>query len=115
MVKIVDNAVPAAAPTVQVEAPGHAAMWDDVKLAASADPKGVPALSYRWDFGDGTMQQGRRVSHSFDKAGKYTVRLKVEGVDGIPAEKEVTITVNGEREIGPPTRYEEQETNTVRQ
>jgi alpha-galactosidase len=115
MVKIVDNAVPAAAPTVQVDVPDHAKMWDDVKLSATADPNGVPALSYRWDFGDGTTEEGRQVTHSFDKAGTYTVRLTVEGVDGVPAEKRATVTVSGEREIGPPTRYEEHETNTARE
>ena len=115
MVKVVDASVAAAASTIQVEVPNHAKVWDDVKLSATADPKGVPALSYRWDFGDGTAEDGRRVTHSFDKPGTYIVRLKVEGMDSVSAEKEATITVNGEREIGPPTRYEEQETNTVRQ
>ena len=92
LLKIVDNAVPAAVPNVQVAVPDHAKIWDDVKLVATSDANGVPALRYHWDFGDGTTEDGRRVTHSFDKAGTYTVRLKVEGVDGVPAEKQASIT-----------------------
>jgi PKD repeat protein len=65
----------------------------------------VPALSYRWDFGDGTSEQGRQVHHAYTKAGNYTIRLMAEGMDGIPAEKHATISVSGSRTIGPPTRY----------
>jgi alpha-galactosidase len=105
LVKIVDGSVPAAAPTISLEIPDHARVWEDVKLTVTADPNGVPALSYRWDFGDGTTEQGRQLRHTYTKAGNYTVRLVVEGVDGVSAEKQANISVNGEINIGPPTRY----------
>jgi alpha-galactosidase len=113
LVKIVDSGIPAAAPSIQLDLPDHAKVFEAVKLATSADPEGVPALSYRWDFGDGTSQEGRRVTHAYTKAGTYTVRLQVDGVDGVPAEKEASVAVNGFVEIGPPARYTEEEKKTA--
>jgi alpha-galactosidase len=105
MVKIVDASVPAAAPSIKLELPNHGQVDEDLRLAASADANGGPALSYRWDFGDGTSEQGRQVHHAYTKDGNYTIRLMAEGMDGIPAEKHATISVSGNRTIGPPTRY----------
>ena len=105
MVKIVDASIPAAAPSIKLELPNHGQVGEDLRLAASADGNGGPALSYRWDFGDGTTEQGRQVHHAYTKDGNYTVRLMAEGMDGIPAEKHATISVSGNRTIGPPTRY----------
>jgi PKD repeat protein len=114
MIKIIDAAVPAAAPSVSISAPDRGKVDENLNLTATADPSGVPALSYRWDFGDGTTEQGRRVVHCYTKAGNYTVRLAVGGIEGIAAEKQTAISVSGTEEIGPPTRYREQEPNTPR-
>jgi alpha-galactosidase len=114
MLKIVDTAIAAAAPSVSIEAPDHAKVDETIKLAATADPRGVPALTYRWDFGDGTSEQERQVVHAYTTAGNYTVHLTIDGVDGVPAEKQTAISINGSEKIGPPTRYYEEERNTVR-
>jgi alpha-galactosidase len=105
LLKIVDTAIPAAAPSIQLEVPDNAKVWEDLKIASKADPSGVPVLSYKWDFGDGTSEQGREVRHTYTRAGNYTVRLVAEGIDGIPAEKQAAISVSGDINIPPPTRY----------
>lgn len=105
LVKIVDAGIPTAAPSIQVEVPDHGKVWEDLKIASTADPKGVPALTYKWDFGDGTSGHGREVHHAYTKSGNYTVRLVVEGVEGVPAEKQAGISVSGNINIPPPTRY----------
>ena len=114
LLKILDTAVPAAAPSVSMEVPNRAKVDETVKLATTADPNGVPPLSYHWDFGDGTGEQGRQVVHAYTMAGTFTLRLTVDGVDGIPAEKKTSIVVKGTEEIGPPTRYYEEEKSTAR-
>lgn len=43
---------------------------------ASADPDGN-ILFYKWQFGDGTTGTGPVMSHSYDKPGKYTVKLTI--------------------------------------
>jgi alpha-galactosidase len=110
MVKIVDKSIPAAAPSITISAPSNAKADDNVRLIAKADPGGVPGLAYRWDFGDGTSEQGREVVHCYTKPGSYTVHLTVEGLDGIPAEQQASVTVEGTAQIGLPTRYEEENT-----
>ena len=107
MLKITDNAITAAAPSVRIDAPQQAKVDENVKLTASADPNGVPALSFLWDFGDGTTEQGRQVVHCYTKSGTYDLRLTVDGIDGVAAEKHTSISVNGGEQIGPPTRYQE--------
>src|SRR5262249_6226198 len=44
--------------------------------SSSADPDG-PIASYAWNFGDGATATGAVVSHSFSRAGSYTVSLTV--------------------------------------
>jgi hypothetical protein len=105
MLKIVDASIPAAAPLIKLELPNQGQIDEDLRLAANADGNGVPALSYRWDFGDGTSEPGRQVHHAYTKAGNYTIRLVAEGMDGIPAVRHATISVSGNRTVGPPTRY----------
>jgi hypothetical protein len=114
LVKIIDESIPAAPPSVSIDAPNQAKVDESVKITAKADPNGVSALSYRWDFGDGTSQPGREVEHTYTMAGNYTVHLTVEGIDGVPAKKQTSISVNGIKEIGPPTRFSEEENRTVR-
>jgi hypothetical protein len=42
-------------------------------------------VAYHWDFGDGTSANGSKVSHAYTHAAQFTVRLTVDGVDGVPA------------------------------
>lgn len=105
LVKIIDTSVAAAAPKVVTAIPEHAKAYEDLKFSGTADPQGVPALGYHWDFGDGTHQDGRQVSHAYTKAGDYSVRVVVDGVDGVPAEKQQSVSVSGELTIAPPSRY----------
>ncbi len=107
MVKIIDPAVQAQAPSITLHAPNTAKMNEEITLACAVDAAGVPALGYHWNFGDGTTQAGRQVRHAYTMAGQFTVKLVVEGMDGITAEKSVTISVSGNETIQPPLRYEE--------
>jgi glucose/arabinose dehydrogenase/PKD repeat protein len=52
----------------------------DFSSAGSSDPEGQ-ALSYLWDFGDGTTSTLANPSHTYSVAGPYQVRLTVS--DGV--------------------------------
>ncbi len=95
LIKIIDTSVPAAAPSVTMDVPSSAETGVAIRLKATTADNGVPALAYHWDFGDGTSANGPAVSHTFTRAADYNVKLTVEGVDGIPAEKAVAVTVQG--------------------
>jgi PKD repeat protein len=105
LIKIIDSSVPAAAPTVSLHVPERAKVGEEVQFSSAATPDSAPALTYRWDFGDGTTEDGRRVSHAYTTAGQFSVRLIVEGIDGISAEKNAHVSVDGTAIIAPPQRY----------
>ena len=48
-----------------------------------------------WQFGDGTSDEGVRVEHTFTYAGDFSVRLHVEGLDGIAFDKGIPLAVTG--------------------
>jgi alpha-galactosidase len=105
LIKIIDSSVPPAAPAVSLQVPDHAKVGEEVQFSSVAVPDGVPALGYRWDFGDGTTEEGRRVSHTYTMAGDFSVRLTVEGIDGVSAEKRDHVAVGDTAVIPPPRRY----------
>ena len=106
LIKIIDTSVPAAAPSVKLQAPDRAKVGEEIEFVSTAASDGVPALAYHWDFGDGTTDEGRHVTHAYTTAGTHTVRLVVDGVDAIPMEKVATVAVSGAVVLLPPTRYQ---------
>ena len=95
VLKIIDTSIPVAAPTVTVHGPDKGKAGETVEFSAEADAAGVPALSYRWDFGDGVRSDGRIVSHAYTRAGDFSVRLVANGLDGVPFEKSIAIRIDG--------------------
>lgn len=53
----------------------------DASSSDSLDPDAV-IVSYKWNFGDGTVEMGKIVDHSYSSAGNYTVTLTVIDNDG---------------------------------
>ena len=64
----------------------------------------MPAVEYHWDFGDGTNNDGAEVSHAYTREGEFTLRLTVEGVDGVPAQKDFELKVSGHLQVLPELR-----------
>jgi alpha-galactosidase len=94
-VKIVDTSVPTAAPSISLKAPEQVQLGRAMDVSAVVDPKGVPALAYHWDFGDGTSATGPAAAHAYTRNGAYTVQLTVDGLDGIAATQTSSIAVTG--------------------
>jgi len=104
VLKLVDNAIAKTAPTVAALVPSHSKVGETINFSAQADPDGVPALAYHWDFGDGTISEGSKVSHCYTKAADFTVRLTVDGPDDAPYEQSFSIGVTGELKPTPELR-----------
>ena len=96
VIKLVDTAVAKAAPTVTAQVPSQSKAGETITLSAQSDPSGVPALTYHWDFGDGTVAEGANVSHCYTRAADFVVRLTVDGPDDVPYEQKFSIGVTGE-------------------
>jgi len=66
--------------------------------SGSRDPDG-DKLTYKWDFGDGTVVEGGRVTHIFKDGGKYKVILTIDdgkGTECSQSKATLTINVSGE-------------------
>ncbi len=95
VIKIIDGNVAPGAPGVTATVPSAANAGETVSFSAQAEATSVPAVEYRWDFGDGTSADGPKVSHAYTRAGDFTMRLTVDGVDGIPSVQNFSIKVTG--------------------
>ena len=104
VIKLVDNAVAKAVPTVTARPPSQSSVGETIAFSAQTDSAGVPALGYHWDFGDGTDSEGPNVSHCYTRAADFLVRLTVDGPDGAPYEQSFSIRVSGELKPTPDLR-----------
>jgi hypothetical protein len=95
MIKLIDSSVSPAAPMVKAEVPGAAKAGEIIHLSAQSETAGSPAVAYHWDFGDGTSANGSKVSHAYTHAAQFTVRLTVDGVDGVPAVQNFPVNMTG--------------------
>lgn len=48
-------------------------------------------VSYDWDFGDNTSNEGEQVSHEYSEEGEYTIELTVENENGLQDTDSVTV------------------------
>ena len=95
VIKFIDGNVSASAPTVQAQVPSMANAGATIHLSAQAEPGGVPAIGYHWDFGDGNSADGPKVSYAYTRATHFDIRLTVDGVDGVPAVQTFPVEVTG--------------------
>jgi alpha-galactosidase len=98
VLKIVDNSIPPASPTVTAHAPETVSAGEAVAFSAESDPAGVPVLGYTWDFGDGTHCDGASVRHAYTRPGSLSVHLVAQGLDGLSSEKTMAIRIDGKIE-----------------
>jgi alpha-galactosidase len=104
VIKLVDTAIAKAAPSVTARVPSQSKVGETIAFTAQADPDGVPALGYHWDFGDGTVSEGSNVSHCYTRAADFMVRLTVDGPDDVSYEQSFSIGVTGELKPTPELR-----------
>ncbi len=82
--------------------PTNPRVGETVRFDASAshDPDGR-IVQYIWDFGDGASGTGKITSHTYSRAGTYTVRLTVRDDDGATDTRSATLTVSAAPGPGP--------------
>jgi alpha-galactosidase len=96
VIKLVDNSISPSAPTVKTQVPTAANTGETIHLTAQTDDASVPAVDYHWDFGDGTSASGPKASHAYTRAAAFTIRLTVDGAEGVPAVQTFPVNVTGD-------------------
>ncbi|HEY3930573.1 MAG TPA: PKD domain-containing protein [Candidatus Koribacter sp.] len=104
VIKLVDDKIAAAPPAITIHAPTTAKAGETIHFVADADPKGVPAVAYRWTFGDGVTTDGREAQQTYPTAGDYKIHLTVEGLDALSAQQDFTLHVTGQLAVMPQLR-----------
>jgi alpha-galactosidase len=95
VIKIIDNSVPPSAPIVTTNVPSVANAGESFQVSVQTETAGVPAVNYLWDFGDGTSANASEASHTYTRAGMFTIHLTVQGIDGPPALQTFSVKVTG--------------------
>jgi hypothetical protein len=95
MLKLVDNSVPAIAPSIEVQGPSRGTAGETLTFEAAAASPDAPVLTGHWDFGDGTSADGTRVHHAYTGSGDYKVAVTVTGLDSVTHEKTLAVSIAG--------------------
>jgi hypothetical protein len=95
VIKLIDSATLAAAPTITAQVPSEARVSESLPFSAQVREASVPVLSYRWNFGDGTTADGPQAVHTYTRDADFTVQLTADGLDGIAAHLSFTVKVTG--------------------
>jgi alpha-galactosidase len=95
VLKLIDENELASAPRVEAQVPSVAKAGETIRLSAQTEAGGVPAVEYRWDFGDGVTATGSTVSHTYTQRANFVIRLTVEGIDGLSAVHSFSVKVRG--------------------
>ncbi len=104
LLKILDESIPAEAPSITAKVPTTGKMDEELSFAAAASEDHVPAIAYHWDFGDGVVADGATLRHTYTREGSYTTHLRVEGIDGLSFEKDYPVTIKGRVPLPMPRR-----------
>ncbi len=97
--------ITASCPRLSIEASGNPTNGTvplTVSFQGSADG-GCPAITYKWDFGDGGTSSDQNPSHTYQTAGSYTATLTVTDSKAGTSQKAVSISAIEEIEEFVPT------------
>lgn len=78
-----------------------ACLGGPVNFDASASETSSP-VTYRWDFGDGQVGEGARVSHTYEKPGTYRARLFLDdgkGTECSTAADSTNVTISDRADV----------------
>ncbi len=75
-----------------VNVPTQGYVYQTITFSAQAHDDDNDALTYHWDFGDGSAADGNSVNHAYNATGNYTLTLTVsDGIDSVTARRQIEI------------------------
>jgi heat shock protein HslJ len=101
---MINPVVEVSGPTAVIRAPDFGDTGQAITFDGSASTQGTAAIDrYEWNMGDGSVQNGPTIQHTYDQPGGYEVQLKVIDVAGQVDEAIHSIMINPVVEVTPPT------------
>lgn len=100
---------PVSPPTPVISSPTNNSTYQSIPANVSFNSSGSAARSggnintYTWQFGDGTSASGASASHSYTKAGSYSVTLTVVDDKGLTGSTSITVKVDNPPVASDPT------------
>lgn len=101
LLKIIDKGMPGQMPDAKILAAKEAKTGANVDFNAGNATEDNPVITYRWNFGDGTMVDGQHVNHTYTRPGSYDVTLTAVGLGDVSATSQAAVSVTGSM----PTRF----------
>lgn len=95
MFKLIEGEVEAAPPAFEVRSAKRAKAGEILAFSAERVSGEEPALTFHWDFGDVSSQDGMKVHHAYTQSGEYTVRVTATGLDASTSTKTFAVKVSG--------------------
>jgi hypothetical protein len=95
MFKLIESEVQAAPPAFEVRSAKEARAGEILTFSAERVSGEEPALTFHWDFGDASSQDGMKVHYAYTQSGKYTVRVTATGLDASTNAKTLAVKVSG--------------------
>jgi len=95
MLKLVNQATPPHPPTAKKVLPSTGIAGEKIDFIAEQSAPNDPIIHYRWDFGDGIIQEQPHATHAYTHDGTFTVTLFVTGLDGVLGQSSSSITITG--------------------
>ena len=79
--------------TAVINAPAEGQVGQPITFDGSSSSSNVDITSYSWNFGDGTIQEGAVIEHTYATAGTYDVTLTVVDANSKGATASIVITI----------------------
>ena len=82
-------------PQVIINSSAHTytAQNEEVRFSAKFSNGNNDNINYKWDFGDGTVTDGKDVTHTFERTGQYNIKLTATNAYGTSSTDSLTLQV----------------------
>jgi alpha-galactosidase len=95
LLKLIDASAPAQTPVAKIASASSGRAGADLNFEAAGASEINPVLRYRWDFGDGTVVEGKHLTHAYTRSGNYQVTLTAIGLGESSAQAHASVSVSG--------------------
>ncbi len=100
-IRIQQDLIASIPPIAVIDAPSTAMQGEPVTFDGNDSKSASPIAEYNWAFGDGTTGNGPSVSHTYDQAGTYDVRLVVVAQNGLRSSASQQIRIDSPQAPAP--------------